>query len=126
MSGRRKSPACSPAQRSQPKPAPLPPNCWKAMPHKKNKLPPVDALNALEAAAETADLRRQIKHHDILYHQKDAPEISDAAYDALRKRLEEIEKAFPALAASDSPTQKVGAKPAREFAKIRHAIPMLS
>src|SRR3954471_2806769 len=101
------------------------------MPPKKNKLPPgnstpVGALNALEAAAEAAHLRKEIKRHDILYHQKDAPEISDAAYDALRQRLEEIEKNFPALATADSPTKKVGAKPAREFAKVRHAVPMLS
>ncbi len=92
----------------------------------KTKLPPVAALSALEAAAEVAELHRQIRRHDILYHQKDAPEISDAAYDALRRRLEEIEQAFPALAAKDSPTQNVGARPAREFAKVRHTVPMLS
>ncbi len=95
-------------------------------PKKKNQLPPVAELNILEAEAEAAHLRREIKRHDILYHQKDAPEISDAAYDSLRKRLESIESAFPALAAKDSPTHKVGAKPAREFAKVRHAVPMLS
>ncbi len=95
-------------------------------PKKKNKLPPVAELNVLEAAAEAAQLRKEIKHHDILYHQKDAPEISDASYDALRKRLESIENAFPELATKDSPTQKVGEKPAREFAKVRHTVPMLS
>lgn len=79
-----------------------------------------------DPASEAKELRRQIKHHDILYHQQDAPEISDAAYDALRKRLEELEKAFPEISVSGSPTQKVGAKPAREFAKVRHAMPMLS
>lgn len=96
------------------------------MPPKKNKQIPVDTLNLLEATAEAADLKHRIQHHDILYHQKDAPEISDAAYDALRQRLEAIEKAFPQLASPDSPTQKVGAKPAREFSKVRHALPMLS
>ncbi len=95
-------------------------------PKKETKLPPVAELNVLEAAAEAAQLRKEIKRHDILYHQKDAPEISDAAYDALRKRLENIENAFPELATKDSPTQKVGAKPAREFAKVRHTVPMLS
>ncbi|MBU6474515.1 MAG: NAD-dependent DNA ligase LigA [Alphaproteobacteria bacterium] len=95
-------------------------------PKKKNQFPPVAGLNVLEAGAEAAQLRREIKRHDILYHQKDAPEISDAAYDALRKRLENIETAFPALATQDSPTHKVGAKPAREFAKVKHAVPMLS
>jgi DNA ligase (NAD+) len=79
-----------------------------------------------EAAAEAKELRNEIAHHDKLYYQKDAPEISDAAYDALRKRLEAIEKAFPELVTKDSPTQRVGAQPAREFAKVRHAVPMLS
>jgi DNA ligase (NAD+) len=102
------------------------PSCWKAMPPKKNKLSPVENLNILEATAEAAELRRQIKRHDVLYHQKDAPEISDAAYDALRRRLEDIEEAFPTLVTRDSPTQKVGAKPAREFSKVRYAVPMLS
>ncbi len=77
-------------------------------------------------AAEAVALRRQIEHHDLLYHQQDAPEISDAAYDALKQRLEEIEKEFPALVTPDSPTQKVGAKLLKEFKKVRHALPMLS
>ncbi|MCE9506887.1 MAG: NAD-dependent DNA ligase LigA [Alphaproteobacteria bacterium] len=91
-----------------------------------NKPKKISSLTPIEAAAEAADLRRQILHHDKLYYQKDAPEISDAAYDALRKRLEAIEQVFPALATQDSPTQKIGARPAREFAKVRHAVPMLS
>jgi DNA ligase (NAD+) len=82
--------------------------------------------NTLQPAEEIAELTHQIRHHDILYHQKDAPEISDAAYDVLKKRLEDIENEFPDLAAPDSPTQKVGAKPLAGFAKIRHSIPMLS
>jgi DNA ligase (NAD+) len=96
------------------------------MPRKQKKPLPVNTLNVLEAAAEVAELRRQIKHHDILYHQKDAPEISDASYDSLRRRLGEIERTFPSLGAPDSPTHKVGAKPSREFAKVKHAVPMLS
>lgn len=75
---------------------------------------------------EAAELRRLIRHHDVLYHEKDAPEVSDAEYDLLRHRLERIEKDFPALADKDSPTQKVGSTPAREFGKIKHAVPMLS
>lgn len=89
-------------------------------------LPLVSTLNMLEAAAEVADLSQQIKKHDLLYHQKDNPEISDAAYDALRRRLEEIETAFPDLATEDSPTRKVGAKPAAGFTKVKHTVPMLS
>jgi DNA ligase (NAD+) len=95
-------------------------------PRKKQKLPPVADLNTLEAAAEAAELTRQIHHHDVLYHQKDSPEISDADYDALKKRLEQIETAFPDLASAESPTKKVGAKPAAGFKKVRHAMPMLS
>lgn len=75
---------------------------------------------------EAALLREQIAKHDILYHQKDAPEISDAEYDRLKQRLEEIEKII--LPAPDlfSPTQTVGAKPSGAFKKIRHSVPMLS
>lgn len=77
-------------------------------------------------AQEAAALTEKIRHHDILYHQKDTPEISDAEYDALKRRLLAIEKEYPALAAPDSPTRSIGAKPAREFSKVRHAVPMLS
>lgn len=90
------------------------------------KLPSAKDLNPMEAALELDTLKRQIKRHDKLYHQKDDPEISDAEYDALKQRLEEIETAFPDLITPDSPTQTVGAAPAREFTKVKHAIPMLS
>ena len=93
---------------------------------KNTKLPAAKDLNPMEAALELDTLKRQIKRHDKLYHQKDDPEISDADYDALKQRLEEIETAFPDLITPDSPTQTVGATPAREFAKVKHAIPMLS
>ncbi|TAL37403.1 MAG: NAD-dependent DNA ligase LigA [Alphaproteobacteria bacterium] len=93
---------------------------------KSQKEPPVSGLSALEAASEASDLRAKLKYHDILYHQKDAPEISDAEYDTLKKRLIDIETAFPELITPDSPTQTVGAKPLKEFAKVRHAVPMLS
>src|SRR4029453_10437620 len=63
--------------------------------------------------------------HNERYYQKDAPTVSDAAYDALRQRLEAIEAKFPDLVTTDSPTQKVGAAPARGFAKGQHAVPML-
>lgn len=88
--------------------------------HKSSEITPI------EAAAEMSDLARRIRRHDQLYHQQDAPEISDADYDALRQRLEELEKEFPGLAAPDSPTRSVGAAPASGFKKVRHAVPMLS
>ncbi len=87
---------------------------------------PISALTALEARAEHARLGDEIATHDIAYHQNDAPTISDAAYDALRKRFDALEKAFPDLAALPSPARQVGAAPAARFAKTRHAVPMLS
>ena len=95
-------------------------------PRKKEKAASVSGMSALEAATEASDLRAQLKYHDIQYHQKDAPEISDAEYDKLKHRLIDIETAFPELITPDSPTQTVGAKPLKEFAKVRHAVPMLS
>ncbi len=83
-------------------------------------------------AAADAELREwtrlvaEIAHHDTLYYQQDAPEISDAAYDALRKRLIELERAHPEFATSASPTQRVGAAPIAAFGKIRHDVAMLS
>ena len=87
---------------------------------------PVDALSEAEAKAELKRLAAEIAHHDRLYHTKDAPEISDAEYDALRQRNAALEKRFPQLVRADSPSQRVGAAPATGFAKVRHAKPMLS
>ncbi|MFE0015166.1 NAD-dependent DNA ligase LigA [Mesorhizobium sp. NPDC059054] len=87
---------------------------------------PVEALSTEEAAAELERLAAEIKEHDRRYHGDDAPIITDAEYDALRRRNAAIEEAFPDLVRSDSPTGSVGAAPAEGFAKVRHAVPMLS
>ena len=86
---------------------------------------PVDQLLPLEAAAEAEELAREIAGHDLAYHQKDAPTVSDAEYDALRRRLEDIEAKF-GLIREDSITKRVGAAPAAGFGKVRHGVPMLS
>src|SRR5690606_35025640 len=87
---------------------------------------PVDELTEAEAQAELARLAEAIAAADIAYHQNDAPEITDAAYDGMRRRNDAIEEAFPALVRADSPSNSVGAPPAEGFAKVRHAVPMLS
>ncbi len=86
----------------------------------------VDKLTAKQAKAEHARLEAGIRQHDQAYYQKDAPTVSDAAYDALRRRYEAIEDAFPDLRTLESLSRKIGAAPARGFAKVRHAVPMLS
>jgi DNA ligase (NAD+) len=88
--------------------------------------PPVEELGEDEAARELAWLAREIARHDELYYREAAPEVSDAEYDALRQRNEAIEARFPGLVRPDSPSQRVGAAPAEGFAKVRHAVPMLS
>jgi DNA ligase (NAD+) len=86
----------------------------------------VELLTGDEAAAELVRLAAEIAHHDQLYHAKDAPEISDAAYDELRRRNAAIEARFPELTRPDSPSRRVGAAPAAGFAKVTHHLPMLS
>jgi DNA ligase (NAD+) len=87
---------------------------------------PIDVLTEDEAAAELKRLAKEIAAHDVRYYQDDAPTISDGEYDALRRRNNEIEARFPELIRPDSPTRRVGTQPARGFAKVRHAVPMLS
>jgi len=71
-------------------------------------------------------LREEIRHHEYLYYVLDAPEITDAQYDALMTRLKESEREHPELVTPDSPTQRVGGKPLEGFPKVRHSRPMLS
>src|SRR5437016_13968657 len=86
----------------------------------------INELTAKEAKAQHARLEAELRKHDAAYYQRDAPTVSDAEYDALRRRYEAIEKRFPDLRTLESLTRKVGAAPARGFAKVRHAVPMLS
>lgn len=79
-----------------------------------------------KARPEHARLAADVAAHDLAYHRDDAPTVSDADYDALRRRLVAIEAAFPALAASGGPGTAVGAKPSEKFAKVPHRVPMLS
>ena len=81
-----------------------------------------------EAAAKKriAFLSREIKAADDFYYQEDAPILTDAAYDELRKELIALEGEYPHLVTKDSPTQSVGAKPSGKFGKITHSVAMLS
>jgi DNA ligase (NAD+) len=87
---------------------------------------PVAGLSADEAATELERLAREIARHDQLYYQSDAPEISDAEYDSLRRRNDAVEAQFPDLIRTDSPSKRVGAEAAAGFGKVRHRVPMLS
>ncbi len=78
------------------------------------------------AARRVAELRDELRRHEYLYYVLDAPEISDAEYDARMNELKRIEAAHPELLIADSPTQRVGGKPAEGFRKVAHSRPMLS
>src|SRR4249920_3499810 len=98
------------------------------------QLPPVDpslvaAAAALDPAAATArhtELAAAIDRANELYHVEDAPELTDAEYDALFRELVALETAYPELTTWDSPTQRVGGTPTGTFDEVRHARPMLS
>jgi DNA ligase (NAD+) len=83
-------------------------------------------LTLAKAREEHARLQAEIAEHDQRYHGLDAPTISDAEYDALRRRYTALEETFPKLADADSANRKVGAAPSEKFAKVRHRVPMLS
>lgn len=87
---------------------------------------PVEELSAAEAQAEWQRLAAELARANQAYHAEDAPEISDAAYDAMKRRLQAIEGRFPELTTADSPTAKIGAAPSATFSKVAHAVRMLS
>jgi DNA ligase (NAD+) len=86
----------------------------------------VDKAGLEEARVEHARLGAEIAAHDKRYHGDDAPVISDADYDSLRRRYSALEETFPALAAGESQNKRVGSAPSEKFAKVRHVVPMLS
>ena len=86
----------------------------------------IDTMSDEQARLAHDELADALHAHNAAYYQDDAPMVSDAEYDALFQQLVALEAAFPELKTEDSPTQKVGAAPSQGFAKIRHAIPMLS
>jgi DNA ligase (NAD+) len=79
-----------------------------------------------EAARELEALRAEIEKHNYYYYILDSPIVTDAEYDRMMRRLEELEARFPSLVTPDSPTQRVGAKPSEAFGTVRHSVPMLS
>ncbi|MEF2552714.1 NAD-dependent DNA ligase LigA [Aurantimonas sp. A2-1-M11] len=86
----------------------------------------VETLDRGEAAAELERLAGEIAEHDSRYYRDDAPTVTDAEYDALRRRNAAIEARFPDLIRADSPSARVGTEVSEKFGKIRHAVPMLS
>jgi len=87
---------------------------------------PGSKTSRADAGKKIHNLREQINHHNYLYYVLDKPEIPDAEYDRLFRELQALEQQFPDLVTVESPTQRVGARPLSEFAKVRHSIPMLS
>ncbi|MDW6020778.1 NAD-dependent DNA ligase LigA [Mesorhizobium sp. BAC0120] len=94
------------------------------MPSQQLASKPVDQLNEEEATSELARLAKEIAFHNERYHTEDAPLISDAEYDALRRRNLAIEQRFPGLVREDSPSKQVGAAVSEKFRKVVHAVPM--
>ena len=85
-----------------------------------------ETISEAEAANRLMRLAKEIARHDRLYHDQDAPEISDAEYDALVRENRELEEQFPQLVRADSPSKRLGAAPTTALAKVAHARPMLS
>lgn len=83
-------------------------------------------MTPIEAASRALALRQELQRHNHLYHVLDAPEVSDAQFDALLRELRELETAYPELIIPESPTQRVGAAPLTAFGEVQHRLPMLS
>src|SRR5687767_13989246 len=83
-------------------------------------------MKRYEAERQIEQLRQQLHHHNYRYHVLDDPQITDAEYDQLMRRLQELEAAFPDLITPDSTTQRVGATPLQAFSTVLHSLPMLS
>src|SRR5579864_2034023 len=79
-----------------------------------------------DSPREVERLREKLRHHEHLYYVADAPEITDAEYDALMRQLQALEEQHPELVTPDSPSRRVGGKPREGFVKVRHSVPMLS
>ena len=86
----------------------------------------MDLSTKTNIAERAEELRAELRRHEHLYYVMDAPTISDADYDALRRRNAAIEERYPLLVRPDSPSHRVGAKVSEKFAKVVHAKPMLS
>src|SRR3984957_16779068 len=93
---------------------------------KPKKLPDIADLTKAQAKVEHMRLALELEGHDRRYYQDDAPDVTDAEYDALRLRFNAVEKRFPEFVSAESPSQKGGAAPSGRFKKVRHPIPMLS
>ncbi len=89
-------------------------------------MPEERKLNEADAANRLMRLAKEIARHDRLYHDRDAPEVSDADYDALVRENRALEEQFPQLVRADSPSKRLGAAPTSSLAKVTHARPMLS
>ena len=87
---------------------------------------PISELTPTEAAAELAYIAQEMAKSDIAYYQQDNPYLTDAEYDFLKRRNEELEARFPELIRADSPSKKIGAPLQSGFAKVKHRFPMLS
>src|SRR4051812_24471140 len=86
----------------------------------------VEDLSEAEAAEELERLARGVAVHDALYYRDEAPSLTDAEYDALKRRNAAIEARFPEQVRPDSPSLRVGAAPSTTFAPVQHRVPMLS